>query len=149
MSDNAALLAYPVALILLGLAGLHLYWGLGGYWPGTDEASLVERVVGRTQGMKAPTLLACMIVATCLAGVACLLFLRLNSNLVPHQIALVPALGLYVAAAVFILRGVAGYLPKIFDYAKATPFYDLNLAFYSPLCILIGATLVTFNLMRA
>ena len=48
------LLVLLVAGVLFALAGLHLYWGLGGRWPGHDEVSLVERIVGRTRGMRAP-----------------------------------------------------------------------------------------------
>ncbi|HEY8380744.1 MAG TPA: DUF3995 domain-containing protein [Microvirga sp.] len=52
-----------LSTILLALSSLHIYWGLGGRWPGSDEASFVEHVVGRTNAMKAPPPLACFGVA--------------------------------------------------------------------------------------
>jgi Protein of unknown function (DUF3995) len=149
MSLDPTLIGYPLILILLVLAGLHLYWGMGGFWPGTNEASLVEHVVGRTADMKAPPLFLCLVVAICLMSVACFVFLQTSASLVPRSLEIFPRLGLYGAAAVFFVRGLAGYMPKIFDYAKGTPFYDLNLIFYSPLCIVIGATIIALSFMRA
>jgi hypothetical protein len=51
-------LALILAAALFALAGIHLYWGFGGRWPGHDETSMVEHVVGRTRGMRAPGLWA-------------------------------------------------------------------------------------------
>jgi Protein of unknown function (DUF3995) len=148
MGSQAAIIAYPLALILLGLAMVHLYWGIGGYWPGTDEASLVEHVVGRTPGMRAPTLLACVIVAVCLAGVAGFVIVKGLVGPLSPAFAMLVKVGLYAAALVFILRGAAGYLPGIFDYARGTPFYSLNMSLYSPLCLAIGVALIVLNQMR-
>lgn len=138
-----------LSLVLLSLAALHLYWGMGGFWPGTNEVTLVEHVVGRTADMKAPPFVACLFVATSLAGIAALVFTKSDLVPIPRQVAWVPTIGLYGAAAVFLLRGLAGYTPKIFDYAKGTPFYDLNTSFYSPLCIAIGAALICLNVVVA
>lgn len=145
---SPALLIYPLTLVLLVLAGLHIYWGLGGFWPGHDEASLVEHVVGRTADMKAPPFWACMIVAGCLVSVLVLVGGKRGVITVPDLMSWVRYLGLYAAASVFFMRGLAAYIPKIFDYAKGTPFYDLNLVFYSPLCLCIGAALIALNVMR-
>jgi hypothetical protein len=147
MAVGSTLLAFLVSLALMGLAGLHIYWGVGGFWPGTDETSLVEHVVGRTPDMKAPSFVACISVATALIAVVGIIMLRLNGGWVPYPWSFVPSIGLFVAAAVFVLRGVAGFAPPVTDYAKGTPFYDLNLILYSPLCIVIGAALIALNLM--
>jgi hypothetical protein len=149
MGVDPAFLAYPLALVLLALAALHAYWGIGGFWPGSDESSLVEHVVGRTLEMKAPPFMACMLVAACLAAVAALVAVKANNVSLPSPFAWIPQVGLFGGAAVFLLRGIAAYLPKVFDYAAGTPFFRLNLIFYSPLCIAIGASLVALNLMRA
>jgi Protein of unknown function (DUF3995) len=149
MGVNPAFLAYPLILVLLSLAALHAYWGMGGFWPGSDESSLVEHVVGRTSEMKAPPFMACMLVAACLAAVAGLVVVKVNNVSLPALLAWIPQVGLFGAAAVFLLRGMAAYVPKVFDYAVGTPFFRLNLIFYSPLCIAIGASIVALNLMRA
>ncbi len=40
------LVSFALTVVLLALAGLHVYWGNGGLWPGTDETSLARMVVG-------------------------------------------------------------------------------------------------------
>ena len=42
------MLAGALCLVLAGIAALHAYWGLGGRWPGHDEAGLADRVIGKT-----------------------------------------------------------------------------------------------------
>lgn len=60
-------LAVLLGGVLFALAGVHLYWAFGGRWPGHDEASMVEHVVGRTRGMRAPGPAASIAVALALA----------------------------------------------------------------------------------
>jgi len=62
--------AVTLIFVLAGLALLHAYWGLGGRWPGHDDISLVERVVGRTKSMRAPPPRACFAVAAALLSAA-------------------------------------------------------------------------------
>ena len=70
----------PATLIsvLAELALLHAYWGLGGRWPGHDDASLVERVIGRTESMRAPPPKACFTVAAALFAAAALVGLHVS-----------------------------------------------------------------------
>ena len=59
-------IAAVLVMIVLGLlAALHFYWGFGGRWPGHDDRSLVEMVVGRTRDMRAPNFLSCLFVTLC------------------------------------------------------------------------------------
>lgn len=118
-----------LAGVLFLLAAIHVYWGFGGRWPGRDEASMVEHVVGRTRGMKAPGLRASLMVALALA--------------VGGGLILAPPLPLVKAArwvlcAVLFLRGVATYVPPVFRYAEGTPFWRLNRRAYGPLCLAIA-----------
>jgi hypothetical protein len=129
------LLAGLVAGVLFLLAAVHLYWGFGGRWPGRDETSMVEHVVGRTRGMKAPGLVASAAVALALAIGGGLV---LASALPPTR--LEPWLraarwGLFV---VFAGRGLATYVPPAFRYAEGTPFWRLNRRAYGPLCLAIA-----------
>jgi hypothetical protein len=130
---------------LLAIAGLHVYWGMGGFWPGTDGATLVEHVVGRTRAMVPPSFLACMIVASGLVGICVLLMGRLGIVALPFGLGGLVPFGLWAAAVIFGLRGVAGFIPGIFDYAKGTPFYTLNTTYYSPLCLVICLAIVVIN----
>jgi hypothetical protein len=133
----------PVILIvvLVALAALHAWWGVGGRWPGHDERSLVGLVVGRTRSMRMPSLVACMLVASALFAAAGLVALQgkvISVDLGMPGERLVQT-GFWIAGAVFALRGLAGFIPPIFAYARGTPFASLNRLFYSPLCLLIAA----------
>ncbi|MGR4865746.1 DUF3995 domain-containing protein [Caulobacter sp. LARHSG274] len=135
-------LAIVLAAVLFALAGIHLYWGLGGRWPGHDEASLVERVVGRTRGMRAPGLPASAAVGLALATGAALVAATLIST------AWDPLLRFarWVLFAVFAARGLAAYVPSIFRYAEGTPFATLNRRAYGPLCLAIAVGLLVLQL---
>ncbi|MGD0192631.1 MAG: DUF3995 domain-containing protein [Rhizomicrobium sp.] len=134
----------PLVLIavLVLLAALHAYWGLGGNWPGHDELSLVETVVGRTRGMRMPGLVASLLVAAALLASAALAALKSETIAVSlgargDRILL---WAFWTACAVFGLRGLAGYIPPVFEYARGTVFARLNMTFYSPLCLFIAAS---------
>lgn len=59
---------------LLGLAGLHAYWGLGGTWPGHDAASLGRKIYGG-DAQQLPPPMACFAVAGALTVPAAALVL--------------------------------------------------------------------------
>ena len=126
--------------VLVVLAALHAWWGLGGRWPGRDESSLVELVVGRTRAMRMPGFLPSLFVAFALLAAAGLVAIQgkvISASLDPPAQWLAQA-GFWTACAVFALRGIAGFIPPIFAYARGTPFARLNRLFYSPLCLLIA-----------
>jgi hypothetical protein len=135
-------LALIVAAALFALAGVHLYWGLGGRWPGHDEASMVEHVVGRTRGMRAPGLLASIGVALALATGGALVAATLVST--PWDPWLKAAL--WLLFAVFAGRGLATYVPPVFRYAEGTPFATLNRRAYGPLCLAIALGILVLQL---
>jgi len=138
-------IAVLLSLTLLALAGLHLYWGFGGVWPGRDEANLVEMVIGRTPGMRVPGLIACAVVAAALAATAALVWAKTKGPRSGPGAVLI-ALGFWGAAAVFAARGAVTYAGDMFRYAEGTPFYGLNLTIYSPLCLAIAAGFLVVGL---
>jgi len=142
---NAAATLVVIALVLL--AALHFYWGAGGRWPGHDDRSLVDLVVGRTRNMKAPDSWACLSVTCALLAAA--ISVALYSSLVELPLApwarLIVQVAFWAASAVFAARGVAGFVPAIFRYAEGTPFAQLNRRYYSPLCLLIAAGFVAVH----
>ena len=135
-------LALILAATLFALAGVHLYWAFGGRWPGHDEASMVEHVVGRTRGMRAPGLAASVAVALALA---------IGGALVLGSQVTTPWDGWLQAArwgllAVFAGRGLAAYTPPVFRDAEGTPFATLNRRAYGPLCLAIALGLLVLQL---
>jgi Protein of unknown function (DUF3995) len=139
---NAALTT-ALIVVLIAIAGLHLYWGLGGFWPGHDNDSLVGMVVGLPPGASMPPFWACLAVAACLlvpaTSSAIIGFGWLNP--LPRLLAWMPVAALWASAFVFIARGAATY-SWVFDNTKGLPFYELNRLYYSPLCLALGVGLV-------
>jgi len=125
--------------ILLALGALHFYWGVGGRWPGHDDASLVSIVAGG-QGGRMYGFVACAAVAFALASAAAVVFAR-HSPVMSGAFGWVVVAGYVVLMLVFALRGLAPYVTTIFDYARGTPFFDLNRLYYAPLCLIIAAGL--------
>jgi hypothetical protein len=128
-------------VVLVALAALHAWWGVGGRWPGHDERSLVELVIGRTRSMRMPSLVRCLLVASALFAAAGLVAVKSKVIAVDFGTAgeVLVQVGFWIAGAVFALRGLAGYIRPVFAYADGTPFASLNRRFYSPLCLLIAA----------
>lgn len=123
--------------ILLAIAGLHLYWGFGGLWPGHDTNALREMVVGTARGPM-PGLAASAMVAAALAAGAAIVWAR-HSPLKEGPLRWVILAGYVVLILVFAARGLAPYVSPVFEYARGRPFFALNLWLYAPLCLLIAA----------
>jgi Protein of unknown function (DUF3995) len=128
-----------VIVVLAAVAGLHLYWGLGGRWPGHDDESLKLMVIGaRKRPM--PGLIQCGLVTAALLAAATIVLLgqgRIERGLQSYAV-----YGGYVLLiAAFALRGLAAYISPAFAYARGTPFYELNRRYYAPLCLAIACLL--------
>ncbi len=138
-----------VALIalLLAIAALHLYWGIGGLWPGHDPNSLREMVVGTAQGPMPPRMgplsgvWPAAIVAGLLASGAAIVTAR-HSALMDGPLRWLILAGYAVLILVFAARGLAPYVSPVFEYARGRPFFELNLRLYAPLCLFIAALFV-------
>jgi len=127
------------AIVIAALAALHVYWALGGRWPGRNDTDLARRVIGTT---RFPSPVACLAVAAALlaAGGSVLL-------------ASVGAGGQLVRAfawatfAVFLLRGVGGFLDgKVRPSIRHHPYHRANLLLYSPLCLVIAGLVAAARL---
>lgn len=134
-----------IALLLAGLLGtislLHLYWALGGVWPGHDTPSLARAVVGSRGIVKMPPVGVTTLVAIALAAAA--LWPLMWAALVPYSLPqTVIVLGMWLWALLFVTRGLAGYLPIFGTDQMEQPFARLNRRIYSPLCLAIGAGFV-------
>ena len=134
-------LAGALCLVLVGIAALHAYWGLSGRWPARDEPGLADMVIGKTPGGRMPPPAACFAVAAAiLIGVGLIALVSFTDLQDPSKLPIQLAYGVF--AAVFVLRGAAGYVPAIWRRSAGTAFARLNTRYYSPLCLLLGAGLI-------
>ncbi len=128
--------------MLAALAGLHVYWGFGGRWPGTDEETLAATVVGTPAGTKMPGTLPCLGVAGLLVAAAVLILSA--RGIVEGLPPVLASGGAWVVAGVLLLRGVAGYFDTVIrPETIGTPFVRLNRVLYSPLCLALSALTAT------
>ncbi len=139
------LLASIVALVLAAIAALHAYWGVGGVWPGSDSADLARRVAGFRDSTGSPPPVACFLVAAalCFCAVVALVLGGITASPFPFFILGPAAL---VITLVFLGRGAAGYTTAWRRLTPMQPFARLDRAFYSPLCLLIGAAFFTLGI---
>ncbi len=128
-------------IILTTIAGIHIAWTRGIYWPAEDERSLVNMVVGRADMARMPPhkLTYGVAAALILGGVTALALGMEPAGLFGSAIA-------YLGAGfcgIFFLRGLLGYLPPWRSRHPVEPFATLDKMFYSPACILIAEALFT------
>ena len=106
-------------------------------------AARAKRVLVRTAGgtpgatrMYPPA--SCFVVAALLAGVSVwpLFAVGLLPEAWPRWLTLLAGAGI---AAVFLGRGMAGYIPAWRRLQSAEPFATLDRRYYSPLCLALGA----------
>jgi len=133
-------LALILAAVLTLIAALHVYWGIGGIWPGSDPRSCARAVVGFAGIEAMPSTFASFVVAAAIIAAA-LVALALG-GLFASPFDQVPLGGaaLFIGL-VFLGRGIAGFTPAWRRLTPEMPFARLDMRYYSPLCLLIGAGL--------
>ncbi len=132
------LLPVVVAMGYLAIAGLHAYWALGGFWPGTDRETLHRTVVGGAPGRNSPGPIATWIVAALLVGAA--LTVLGAAGLLPSPVsrAWLRSAAL-VGAGVLAVRGLAGFFDtRLRPATVGGDFARLNVRLYSPLCLMLA-----------
>lgn len=132
------ILALCLAVPLVAIASLHVYWGIGGIWPGTDRASCARAVVGfkGMEAMPAPaSCLAVALVVIVMALVALALGGWYAGPVGPGRLA---GMAVFIGL-VLIVRGLLGFTAPWRRLTPEQPFARLDRRFYSPLCLLLGA----------
>ena len=141
MISLALVLAVPLILI----AALHVYWGIGGIWPGTDPQSCARAVAGFRGVDAMPSTAACFAVAAVII-VATLVVLALGGVFASPLDRISLAGAAFFIALVFLGRGLMGFMPFWRRLTPEMPFARLDLRYYSPLCLALGAGLAILAL---
>ncbi|MGD9912746.1 MAG: DUF3995 domain-containing protein [Rhizobiaceae bacterium] len=138
-------IAATVGIVLFAAALLHIYWGFGGVWPGTDRKSCARAVVG-FRGIEAmPPATSAFAVALALFIVAWIALSLGDLALEPWSPVPIWLLGLG-AALVFIGRGIAGFTPAWRRLACELPFARNDVRYFSPLCLVAGTGLLALSI---
>ena len=133
------LLALLVAGSLLAIAGLHLYWGVGGRWGAS--ATLPKKADGSLLFL--PGLAACFVVATGLCAMAWVVLTR--QQVVASPLTMAWSLKLHWAfAAIFALRCLGDFrYMGLFRQVRETDFAVMDTKFFTPLCAFYVVAFVT------
>lgn len=133
-------LAVLISALLFFPAALHLLWAIGAWVPIRDEAALARATVGAPSITKMPGPIPCAVVFVALSFAAAL----------PHLTTFpLRSLLLLGIAVVFLLRGIAAYLPAWRKLVPEEPFATLDQRYYGPLCLVLGASFLLFTLTGA
>lgn len=130
--------------IFIAIACLHIFWAFGGKWGAADAVPSKE-----TGGkLFSPSPFSCVIVALTMIVMA-VLVLQYSKLIHLPQIEAISNYGVWVVAAVFLIRAIGdfkyiGFFKKI----RTTAFAKNDTKYYSPLCLLIcGLCLLLYFMM--
>ena len=141
-------LALILSFVLATLATVHVYWALGGVWPGTDQRSLARAVAGFRDVDMMPSAAACFAVAACL--VLATLWSAALAGLFASPF---PRAGLVAGGIMlgllFLVRGIAGYLPAWRRLTPVQPFASNDVRYFSPLCLMLGTGFLVLAIERS
>ena len=132
------MIATIMATVLLGIALMHLAWGVGITWPYADGRSLARAVVGARNIKSMPSFTACLLAASAIAitGLWPLMLAGPINVSVPRGIT---PLGSTMIGLVFLARGVAPYTSVWRRLTPEQPFATLDRLAYGPLCLALAA----------
>jgi hypothetical protein len=131
-------IAILAAAILFSISVLHFYWAFGGRWPGTDDNSLAQTVIGGDENTPLPSSLACTMVAAGLL-MAAWITLAAQDIVPPVSSGAVNRVAAFALAGVLGLRGLGGFLEtRLRPEIQASPYARLNVRLYSPLCLMLA-----------
>ena len=99
-------LAVILAAALVVIAALHVYWGIGGVWPGTDARSCARAVVGFAHVEEMPSASAAFAVAAMIVAAAVVALALVGVFAAPFGRVSLAGAALFIALA-FLGRGIA------------------------------------------
>ena len=133
-----------VFAVMTAIAAVHVYWGLGFYWPFASEQALVNAVLGDPRATRIPPMSMTGVVAGALwlAGIAAL---RAGGAITVGWSVLARG-ACALLFIIFVARGASGFMlgGRILADTVTPEFKFLDFWFYSPLCIALG---VAFGLL--
>jgi hypothetical protein len=163
ISTSIALLIFSTLTLI---ACLHAYWAMGGKWPGRDDETLANIVIGTKGLTKLPKASLTVLVALLIfiAGLIPMLWanaisqtnsiafplptvlisiLEVMNGLIPIWFLKIAMTGLIL---IFLGRGVVTYTPWAEQQDLEEPFRSLDKKYYAPLCLTLGIGLMVLLL---
>jgi hypothetical protein len=137
MAKGMKFISTILFVVLMVIAALHAYWGVGGLWPAASERELIDTVIGSPGFVRMPPAWMTFIVVALLLIAGALALSA--SGVLPLGWEWLARIGAGGVALVFLARGVSGYwLPMRPGIELTEPFATLDVTLYSPLCLALG-----------
>jgi hypothetical protein len=140
-TDRVAFMArptgYAAAVVLAGIAGLHVAWGRGSSFPFENRSALADAVVGAPD---VPPPAACHAVAVALAVAS---GLAADLPVGSPWLRRAGRMGVAVVLAVRGLVGIVGRTDLMSPGSSLPRFRRLDRRVYAPLCLLLSACIAT------
>ncbi len=136
-------IAALVFIPLLAIALVHFIWALGFNYPAKDQKSLARTVAGFKGIEKMPPR-----IMSALVGIGILSAGIWVLAMADPMDSLILTLGGTILALIFLGRGIFGYTKKWAKITPEEPFRMLDKKIYSPLCIGIGAGILSLVFWR-
>jgi hypothetical protein len=129
--------------IISFIAGIHIYWALGGKW----SLSVALPTNEKGEYVLSPEPVDSMVVGMVL--IAFSVFHLIRADIVPISIPdWIEETGSWIIGGIFVLRALGDFTyVGYFKRVKDTPFGRLDSKFYSPLCLLIGILTLWVGMM--
>ena len=121
-----------LTVILALIALTHLAWGLQIWIPIRDEETLARTVVGAKDVTRMPGAIPCFLVT---AGIVLIIAALWMPPIMIQRIVL------WVAAVVFLARGLIAYTKLWRKMTPEEPFATYDQRYYAPLCLVLAAGL--------
>ncbi len=131
------LVSILIFVVLGATAILHILWGFGMTWPARDGQGLSDMVVGTKGATIMPGLLLTLAVAVGIAAAGAIALWGGGVIALPLP-TWMRTTSLAVLAAIFLLRGIATYLPFSPLANTVEPFRTLDMRYYAPLILATG-----------
>jgi hypothetical protein len=131
------LVSILIFVVLGATAIIHIMWGFGMKWPARDDQGLSDMVVGTKGATFMPGLLLTLVVAGGIAAAG--VFALWGGGVIALPLPTwMRTASLAVLAAIFLLRGIATYLPFGPLADTVEPFRTLDMRYYAPIILVIG-----------
>lgn len=135
------LISISLFTVLQLIALVHFGWAFGMAWPAKQRAALGAMVVGSPPSTPMPSTALTIAAASAISGLGFTALWGAGYFTLPI-IEAFKGWALCLVAAVFLLRGIATYLPFGPLQAAVEPFRTLDRRYFAPLCLLLSAGFV-------
>lgn len=121
---------FYIFIVMSIITIIHIYWLKGGLWPGNTKQDLIDKVIGKGENLpNTIEFVFVLIIFLALTILPIIIYYKIDIGIDNYQKYI-----LLFFAMIFLLRGIAMFLPKITKTATKI-FLEYNTKYYTPICL--------------